>query len=159
MGRSFFIVSLAAMGVALGGPSLAMQLQMTPHQLCGLSDLVIIAEVTSSEAYWAAAGDEPLIETRLWLSMERAAAGQGPDTVELVVPGGTVGDDTMKHSETPELAIDRRYLLFLQRTEDGSFRQIGAEQGAVPLNGGVAGIEGAVSPEHAFASVEGCRVR
>jgi hypothetical protein len=147
-------VILVALSLAL--PAAAMQMKLSRSELCSVSDVVVIAEVTSAETLWAP-GDDGAIFRRAWLTTWRAVAGQAADTVEVILPGGEI-DGVSHHVEhVPELELDRRYLLFLQRGPDGSLGVVGGEAGAVlvaPPDGGLG--EPYIS---ALASVGGCRVR
>ena len=82
--------------------------------------------------------------------------GDAPDTVQLLLPGGTIGEIGMGQSDTPELELDRRYLLFVQQEPSG-WKVIGGEQGAILLEGGVAGVTGqGEATDAAVASVDAC---
>lgn len=129
-GRSTSLMTVLA--VAIAGPSAAMQLELSRPELCGLAERVVIGEVTSGETLWAE-GDTGGILRRVWLASERQLRGSGPDTVEIVLPGGTIGDVTHTVEDVPELDVDGRYLLFLSRNEAGSWQVIGGEQGAVRI--------------------------
>jgi len=148
---------LGLVGFSLLGalPALAMQLQVTRPQLCGISSAVVLAETTSSEVRWSTQAGGG-IETVVWASVERTLHGDAPGTVQLMMPGGTIGDIGMGQSDTPELDIDRRYLLFVQQSGT-DWKVIGGDQGAILLEGGVAGVPGqGEATDLAVASVSAC---
>jgi hypothetical protein len=128
----------------------ALQLDLSAAQLCGLSDRVIVAEVTSKEVLWAS-GAEGAIETHVWLTTLQVVTGKAPETIELVLAGGTIGELTHWVEDVPALAVDQTYLLFLKDTEAGAI-VIGGHKGAVAV-----GPNG-VALSTAVASVGACRV-
>lgn len=88
------------------------------------------------ETVWAENGD---IERHAWVAVQRSIRGTDVDTVEITLPGGTIGDLGHGVEDVPDLLIDRRYLLFLFRDERGGHQVLGGDAGAVliaPANGG-----------------------
>ena len=144
----------AALTLGLAAPVAAIEVQLTRQDLCKMSDAVVLAEVTSSEVRWAKDGT---IETRFWLATERVLYGGLGDTIETVVPGGTIGDSSYHRSSVPELKVDHRFLIFAQKL-GGDRVQIPGSQGAVLLEGGAAGGQGEAT-RSVIESLEGCRVR
>ncbi len=121
---------IAALAVILfAAPAWAMQLSMSRPALCSISDRVLIGEVTSAETLWAE-GDDGGIFRRVWIANERDLRGRGSDTVEVILPGGSLGDVHHRVEDVPDLSVDGRYLLFLRRADDGSFSVLGGDQGA-----------------------------
>lgn len=130
-------VSLARllwMLLALESAGWAMQARIEPVELCERSELVVIGEITSFDARWAADKDGA-IERVFDLSVERVLRGptpQGP--VRVIVPGGDLGANLRYIVEdSPELLVDHRYLLLLAPDADG-WRVVGLQQGAFPLD-------------------------
>ena len=126
--RSPRIAALAV--VLLAAPAWAMQLELSRPELCSLADRVVIGEVTSQETLWAE-GAEGGIVRRAWIAAGRDLRGSGSDTVEVLLPGGRIGEVQHRVEDVPDLHTDGRYLLFLHRHPDGSFGVLGGEQGAV----------------------------
>jgi hypothetical protein len=123
---------VALFTILIAAPAWAMQLAMSRPELCAMSDRVVIGEVTSGETLWAE-GEDGGIFRRVWIASERDLRGGGSDTVEVVLPGGTIGEFQHSVEDVPNLAIDGRYLLFLRRSDDGSYSILGGHQGAVQV--------------------------
>ena len=93
---------------------------------------VVVAEVTSSEARYES-GERGDIETVVWLATEKVLKGEAPDTLEILVEGGQIGEHRTVVSNQPVLELDHRYLLVLVEDEQGRTRVIG-QQGAIEMN-------------------------
>lgn len=124
--------------LALGGalvwasPVAASQLGLSPAELCAHADAVLVGEVTAVETRWAE-GPAGEIERRAFVLVERVWAGSAPETVEVVLPGGSLDGLTLWVEHVPELRVDRPYALFLARRPDGAWGVVGGEAGAHPL--------------------------
>lgn len=106
---------------------------VVPMDLPTLADhagQVLVGEVVSAESYWA---EHPRrIETRLSLARVDYLKGRLPDATDaftLVVPGGTVGETTMRLADAPAFAVGERWVLFLL-PEYRTFPTVGIAQGA-----------------------------
>lgn len=110
----------------------ALQIEMSRAELCQVSDLVVVGEVTSGETQWASNAPEGAIERLRWVRVTDAVRGAASGTLEVVLPGGTIGDLTHWVEDVPELMSNARYLLFLHEV-DGGLQIIGGEQGAVRI--------------------------
>lgn len=110
----------------------ALQLEMSRGELCQYSDLVVVGEVTSGETRWASNAPEGAIERLRWVHVDDVVRGQASGTLEVVLPGGTMGDLTHWVEDVPELMTNARYLLFLHEI-DGGLQIIGGERGAVRI--------------------------
>jgi hypothetical protein len=126
--RLFITALLGLLAVPAG---LAMQQQVDRPTLCSLAKLVVVAEPTTIETQWAT-GDRGGIERRAWLSVHQTVRGKAPDTIEIILPGGTMGEISQWVEDVPKLELDRPYLLFLG-THNERLLPIGGEQGAIPL--------------------------
>jgi hypothetical protein len=104
-------------------------MDVTRAELCGVSDLVVVAEVTSGETRWAA-GPAGAIERVRWLHVHDLVRGAAGDTVEVTLPGGRIGGTGHWVEDVPELLGNTTYLLFLHATGEG-FEVIGGDAGAV----------------------------
>jgi hypothetical protein len=100
-----------------------MQPWFSEEELRERADLVVIAEVTSSEVRWAE-GRRGGLETVVWLA---TTAGE---TLEIVLPGGEKDGHYTRVEDVPRLLPDRSYLLHLIATPQG-WQVLGGEQGAV----------------------------
>jgi hypothetical protein len=136
--RSAFLMLLLASAFAPHTAD-ALQLRLTPDQLCGLSDAVVHGEVTDLETFWAP-GEQAQIERRAWLDVHGVAHGARLQGAEVILPGGEIG--SLKHwvEDVPQLEVGATYLLFLQRdAENKGYRIIGGDEGAVRIAPGDVG--------------------
>ena len=128
---SILTLCLALLGAA---PSSALEVERTRHQLCAKADVVVIAEVTSFDTIWLEGAEGGLL-TRVWFAAVMPVRGNtGEGAIELLLPGGA--KDGVEHyvEDTPEKPTrDRRYLLFLKRGPNGSYKVIGGERGVVAI--------------------------
>lgn len=154
MNRRPLTTWVVLVGLLTAGPAIALQQQLSRPALCAMSDVVVIGEVTSAETVWAE-GDDGGILRRSWLATWRGIKGAPGDTVEVLLPGGTIGDVSHVVEDVPNLRIDSRYLLFLERLDDGSLQVVGGDAGAVL----VAPSEGGDGESYigALASIGSCR--
>lgn len=95
------------------------------------AERIVVAEVTSSEARWEA-GERGDVQTVVWLHTEQVLTGEAPDTLEILVEGGQIGEHRTWVSGQPTLEEDHRYLLLLVRDFEGRPRVIG-QRGAIEL--------------------------
>ncbi len=113
----------------VGGAS-ALQLALTRDQLCGMSDLVAVVELTGVEHRWA---DDGRIERQIDLTVQRVVHGPPTDDLTLVLPGGTMGELSLWVEDVPDLAEHQPYLVLLKRHEQLGWSFLGGEGGAIPL--------------------------
>lgn len=89
---------LATFGVALFVGGLVSAVSVRPlslQELCAGAQEIVYAKVESVESYW----NDRKIETRVTLKSHETWKGAAASTVVVTVPGGTVGDITMRCSE------------------------------------------------------------
>ena len=122
---------MLTLALVLSEPVEAAQIAWTRPQLCGLSSVVVVAEVTSTETRWAP-GPDGGIETIVWLSPREAVKGIVPAPLALVLQGGSVDGIVLWVEDQPALALDHTYLLLLSESDAGLV-VVGGERGAVPL--------------------------
>ncbi len=152
MNRSALFALLAAALAAT--PALALQQELSRAELCSIADVVVIAEATSYEVVWDD-GDDGAILTRVWLAPLKTVRGEEPETIELILPGGEIGDVRFTVEDTPERpTLDKRYLLFLRSGPDGAAKVLGGEAGAVRIAD--PGEDEGERYIEALASVGGC---
>ena len=99
----------------------AVEPQVSLGQKMRAAELVVVAEVTSTEPRWAE-GPRGGIETVVWLAVETTLAGEPEHSLEVVVPGGRIGQHATGSSAAAELAVDGRYLVLLSRDDAGLWR-------------------------------------
>jgi len=148
---------LWAWGLALAwaAPVGAAQMNLTRGELCAVADLVVVGRVSDLETVWAAIAEGGL-ERRVLVNVGRTVRGAAPKSVEVVLPGGKMGEFWHWVEDVPSLEVDRTYLLLLSRTERG-LEVIGGESGATEIatNGSWRGV----SIDEALASLGGCDAR
>jgi len=144
------IQALSMIALAATGQAEAAQIALTRQELCAHSERVVIAEVTDIETRWASRGR---IERRVHLAVERTIAGPSRDDVDLVLPGGTIGDLQFIVEHSPTLLVDATYLLFVSERGD----VVGGEQGAIRIT--PPGAHVGESLETALESLEDCRAK
>ncbi len=139
---------------ALATPAWALQLEMSRPELCQLSSHVVLAEVTGVETRWTPSGS---IEREAHVAVIHSVVGDGGDDLDLHLPGGTIGEMTVRVEDVPPLLENARYLLFVAPDLEGRLVVIGGDQGAIRIT-----PEGARKGEteaKALASVEVCRAQ
>lgn len=114
---------------ALSASAHAMRLAIPTSQLCGYADAVIVGEVTTLTPQWAA-GQRGGIETLADIHVDRVVRGPALGDVRVRTMGGELGVFVQKAEESPELELDRRYLLLLSERPDGVYVVTGGEAGA-----------------------------
>ena len=131
----------------------AAQQQVDRPTLCSISTAVVVAEVTTIETQWAA-GERGGIERRAWLSVLQTPQGEPQDTLEIILPGGSMGDISQWVEDVPKLELDRPYLLFLGTYQE-RLQIIGGDKGAIPI--ATKADEPGESLAKALKSLGGCR--
>lgn len=114
----------------LVGSAGALQLALTREQLCAMSDLVAVVELTGIEHRWATDGG---IERQADLTVQRVVHGPEVDDLSLVLPGGTMGELTLWIEDVPELVEHQPYLVLLKRHDTLGWTFLGGDGGAIPL--------------------------
>ncbi len=142
-------------GASLYGVAHAVQLELTRGELCELSEKVVVGEVSSTETRWADVRSGA-IERSAWISVALDVKGQKADTVEVILPGGSMGELSHWVEHTPRLIENGRYLLFLSQI-GGRWFVTGGEQGAVRITPQGARI--GETQEEALLSAEACRAK
>jgi hypothetical protein len=121
-------------GVALviGGVVSALSVRpLSLEDLCAGADEIVHATVDRVESYWQG----QRIETRVRLSVEETWKGSPASTIELTVPGGTVGGVTMVCSEAATFREKDRVVTFLRST-NGARQVYGWFRGQYTVVGG-----------------------
>ena len=117
---------------------------VTPMNVDRLSDLagqVIVGNVAAVNSYWAS--DPIRIETEVIFDDVSFLKGELPDAppgFALVVPGGTVGDFTMRIAGAPTFRVGEKRLLFLLPTYK-TFPAVGVDQGAFSIRPDQSGVD------------------
>lgn len=114
---------------------------MSVEALADLAGQVIVGRVATVRSYWA---DAPRrIESEITFAevtyLKGALATSG-DTFSLVLPGGTVGETTMRIGCAPVFAVGEKWVLFLLPTYQ-TFPVVGMTQGAFRVVADGLGVE------------------
>jgi len=146
----------ALVTLALGLPALsyAVQMKLTRPELCSISHHVVVGEVTDLTTQWAA-GNDGGIERIVNISVSDAVKGDKVETLELLLPGGQMGEIGHWVEDVPKLMVNGRYLLFVAPDMEGRLIVMGGDQGAVRIT--PKGARVGERLEEALASVEVCR--
>jgi hypothetical protein len=92
----------------------------TLEYMTGFSDAIVVGHVVDKHSYW----QERKIVTSITLDVEqhiKNLAGEASSTVEIVIPGGKVGDIALKMDQAPVFEIGEKVMLFLKEVQDGYF--------------------------------------
>jgi hypothetical protein len=93
------------------------------------ADLIALGECVSEHAEWNA---DSFIATTIELRIQRVFKGEVTPAVTVKTLGGTLDGETVTASHGATLAAGERVVLFLERSEFGSYYVIvGGEQGKV----------------------------
>lgn len=128
-------VALLAGSIALGASaaSATSLVQMSFSELVADSDVVAVAEATSSRVEKTADG----VVTVTTFAVTDPVVGEASSSVSVVTPGGSFKPGKFRVAEstadTPIFAIGKEQLLFLDRTQTGAYAIVGFTQGAVKV--------------------------
>jgi hypothetical protein len=124
----------APLGVALAIGGLVSAVSVRPlslQELSSGSDDIVYAKVNKVESYWK----DQKIETRVTLAPYETWKGPASQLVQVTVPGGTVGNITMRCSEAPTFHEADDVVCFL-RNRDGGKHVYGWFRGQYTVVGG-----------------------
>jgi hypothetical protein len=125
----FFIILSSLL--MLSSQALALQQQVTREALCGVSSVVLVAEVTSIETRWSE-GETGGIERVAWLAPVQNAVGELSPQKPVLLPGGELNGLTYWVEDVPKLETDQQYLLFL-KDRGGFYEAIGGDAAPIPI--------------------------
>ncbi len=126
--------------LACGAQAHAMRVDVAPAELCRVSSLVVLGEVTTRTTAWTQDGS---LETVVDVAVSSVLRGPARSDVVVVTPGGQLGDLRQIVEDAARLALDTRYLLLLQALPDGRFVVTGGEAGAFAVRAGPSTDDGA----------------
>jgi hypothetical protein len=124
-----FLVPLLAIAWALPASG-AVGIRLSLDDLVERADRIAVVQLVESESWWGP--DHRRIYTTWTLAVTEEVVGEGSETIELVLPGGTVGDLRQTISAVPSFEADVPTLVFLRSTEAG-LAVVGLCQGALAL--------------------------
>ena len=115
-----------------------------------LSSDVVLGTVEDTRAAWDK--DHRLIETHVRIRVEKRMKGQGGSVVNVVVPGGVVGDTGMKTPGAPVFRPGERVLLLAEPRGAGEVRPVGFFQGKLDVKKDASGADVVEAPGPAWGS-------
>jgi hypothetical protein len=95
------------------------------------ADLIVLAEPVSSECVFVT-GTDWLLETRVTLAPRETWKGEPPTELELVLPGGELGELGVIVEDVPTLTVGQPTVLLLADTPVG-WVVVGGEAGAIDV--------------------------
>lgn len=112
--------------------------RLTLQDIANHSGQILTGKVQSTESYWTEEYGSRTIETKVTLEQVAYFKGQRRSSTQFdfTVPGGTVGDMTMRIAGAPEFRQGEEWILFLL-PEWKSFPTVGLYQGAYQIVDGV----------------------
>lgn len=121
--------------------------EMSVRRMADLAGQVVIGRVSAVRTYWA---ENPRrIESEITLAQIEYAKGApagATDAGTFVVPGGTVGDWTLRVSGAPEFAVGEKWMLFVLPTYK-THPVVGLYRGAFRVVADAAGVERVLDAE------------
>jgi hypothetical protein len=102
-------------------------LRLSFDELALSADRVSEVELISAKAQWGPANRR--IYTTYRFKVKEDIGGSGAGEIQLVQPGGTVGNLSQKAYGYPTFKKEQRILLFLERKRDGKSRVVALSQG------------------------------
>ncbi len=110
----------------------ASKIEVPRAELCAISSLVVIGEVTGQDSTWSE-GSKGMVLTVSDLAVERTLRGDPVRDLRVTTRGGSFLGLTQHVSTAAVLRPDRRYLLLLAPRPDATWRVVGGEDGVVLL--------------------------
>ena len=91
----------------------------TLEYMTGFSDAIVVGHVVDKHSYW----QDKKIVTSITVDVEqhvKDSAGEA-SAVEIIIPGGKVGDIALEMDQAPVFEIGEKVMLFLKEVENGYF--------------------------------------
>lgn len=101
--------------------------RLSPAELATRSRAIVEGTVVSRQSQWAPDGKR--IHTRVRIRVDAVWKGAPGEEVELVLPGGTVGELAQLVQGMPQFSEAERVLVFLEPTSAAAYRVVGLAQG------------------------------
>ena len=115
-----------------------------------LSSDIVLGTVEDTRAAWDK--DHRLIETHVRIRVERSLKGRGGSVIQVVVPGGVVGDTGMKTPGAAVFKVGERVLLLAEPKRAGEMRPAGLFQGKLAVRKDAGGADVVEAPGPAWGS-------
>lgn len=133
------VVFLILLALLLPGATLE---RLTMDDMVANSSAIVRARVTSTYA----SGRGPVIYTHYRLQVSERWKGTDAATMDVVVPGGSLGALHQSFSGAPILTSGSEYVLFLWQSRSGLTHVIGLSQGVFTLKSDASGVLTALRP-------------
>ncbi len=136
---SFLLLLFTCMAAAaswLAQPAGAAMVEQTVAELAVSSSDIISGAVTSKESWWNE--DKTFIFTTISVQVNELLKGTlaVASTVEVVVPGGEVGEIGLGVEHAAQFEVGEEVIVFLTLSEDGIYEVTAWEQGKYTLENG-----------------------
>jgi hypothetical protein len=151
--RGYSLQILVLLGaLVLGAPPArtATVIPLSLERMERLSSDVVLGTVEDTRAAWDR--DHRLIETHVRIRVERRIKGQGGPVVNVVVPGGVIGEIGMKTPGAPAFQGGERVLLLAEPKRAGEMRPVGLFQGKLAVKKDASGADVVEPPGPAWGS-------
>jgi|GEM_PF-4921153 len=126
------VISLAALSPAVAVPVAATGTGHITSDLYAGSDSIVAGTVTRQASEWNA--DRTRISTRVTVAVKQTVKGPGaPDTIEVSVPGGEVGEIGEWVSDSPRFDTGEDILLYLKQSAGAALQVYGGSGGKLSL--------------------------
>ena len=127
MQRKVALALLAVLCLAALPAAASTFLHMSTRELVTQADALVRGRVVALESFWSESGR--LIVTEATIEVEQTILGEAPATVTVRTAGGRVGDVIVEAHGFPSFEQDEHVLLYLEDSEDGTYRVLGYQQG------------------------------
>jgi len=103
----------------------------TLDDFVGASSSVVVGRPISQQSAWDEEGRS--IVTRIRVAVDETVAGEAASEIELVIPGGRVGNIVQEVSHMPLFTDGEEVLLFVWTAPNGRKMTVGGEQGKLEV--------------------------
>ncbi len=97
------LLAFSLLGLLIAMPVHALRLKTNWAQRVNLSENIIRGQVVEVKSYWNP--ERTIIYTDVTIAIDEHIKGNGLNQVTITVPGGTVGNDTLWVSDTPQYKV------------------------------------------------------
>ena len=123
--RTLLACLVIALCIGTAGATTLVKMEFT--DLAREADRVVIGTVTHTEGIWDSTGT--FIHTLVNVDVDRYVTGDGPASLVIQTPGGTIGNEGMVAQGAATFEVGETALIFLTRWEDGTPKVLGYVQG------------------------------
>jgi len=109
----------------------AQAVEASLEEMVGVSTVVVTGRTVSQASAWEADGRR--IVTRVRVAVDEVLAGAETSEIELLVPGGRVGNTVYEVSDMPSFTDGEEVLLFVWTSPDGRNMVAGGAQGKLSV--------------------------